>query len=87
MAVVNVDGSSQLSVDITAQLSWLSHRVSKLGVHLALSLKSSNEPGEFSECWCGYLSEARCRLFAYGPADATEFQNPHHLLSLLSKRQ
>jgi len=21
--------------------------------------------------WCGYLSGARCRLFAYGPADAT----------------
>jgi len=21
-------------------------------------------------CWCGYLSEATCRLFAYGPADA-----------------
>jgi len=23
------------------------------------------------KCWCGYLSGARCRLFAYGPADAT----------------
>jgi len=22
-------------------------------------------------CWCGYLSGARCRLFAYGPVDAT----------------
>ena len=22
-------------------------------------------------CWCGYLSGVRCRLFAYGPADAT----------------
>ena len=21
-------------------------------------------------CWCGYLSGAKCRLFAYGPADA-----------------
>jgi len=27
-------------------------------------------------CWCGYLSEAKCRLFAYGPADATASQNP-----------
>ena len=27
-------------------------------------------------CWCGYLSRARCRLFAYGPADATASQNP-----------
>ena len=23
------------------------------------------------ECWCGYLSGARCRLFSYDPADAT----------------
>jgi len=27
-------------------------------------------------CWCRYLSGARCRLFAYGPADATASQNP-----------
>ena len=27
-------------------------------------------------CWCGCLSGARCRLFAYGPADATASQNP-----------
>ena len=26
-------------------------------------------------CWRGYLSAARCRLFAYGPADATASQN------------
>ena len=31
-------------------------------------------------CCCGYLSEARCRLFAYGPADATAIPKPHHLL-------
>jgi len=36
--------------------------------------------------WCGYLSGARCRLFAYGPADATASQNPIiscHLFSSL----
>jgi len=27
-------------------------------------------------CWCGYLSGARCRLFAYGPANATASENP-----------
>jgi len=27
-------------------------------------------------CWCGYMAGARCRLFAYGPADATASQNP-----------
>jgi len=31
-------------------------------------------------CWCGYLSGARCRLFAYGPPDATAIPKPHHLL-------
>ena len=30
-------------------------------------------------CWCGYLSAARCRLFAYGPADATAIPS-HHVL-------
>ena len=30
--------------------------------------------------WCRYLSGARCRLFAYGPADATAIPKPHHLL-------
>ena len=30
--------------------------------------------------WHGYLSGARCRLFAYGLADATASQNPHYLL-------
>jgi len=31
------------------------------------------------ECGCGYLSEMMCRLFAYGPADATASHNllPH----------
>ena len=27
-------------------------------------------------CWCGYLSGTRCRLFAYGPTDATASHNP-----------
>jgi len=27
-------------------------------------------------CWCGYVSVARCRLFAYGPADTTASRNP-----------
>jgi len=33
-------------------------------------------------CWCGYLSGARCRLFAYGPVDATAIPNP--IISCLS---
>jgi len=28
---------------------------------------------------CGYLSGAKCRLFAYSPADATAIPKPHHL--------
>jgi len=35
-------------------------------------------------CWCGYLSGARCRLFAYGPADATAIPKPCHLLTHLN---
>ena len=35
-------------------------------------------------CWCGYLSGSRCRLFAYGPADATAIWTPHHLLPYLN---
>jgi len=35
-------------------------------------------------CWCAYLSGARCRLFAYGPADATAIPKPHHLLPHLN---
>ena len=34
--------------------------------------------------YCGYLSGARCRLFAYGPADATAFPKPRHLLPHLN---
>ena len=35
-------------------------------------------------CCCGYLSGVRCRLFAYGPADATAIPKPRHLLPHLN---
>jgi len=35
-------------------------------------------------CWCGYVFGARCRLFAYSPADATAIRKPHHLLPHLN---
>jgi len=35
-------------------------------------------------CWCGYLSGARCRLSAHGPADATAISKPRHLLPHLN---
>ena len=35
-------------------------------------------------CWCGYLSKARCRLFAYCPADATASPKPQHFLPHLN---
>ena len=39
-------------------------------------------------CWCGYQSRARrCRLFAYGPADATASQNPIIYLSNHTRMQ
>jgi len=36
------------------------------------------------KCWCGYLSGARCRSFAYGLADATAIPKPHYLLPPLN---
>jgi len=36
-------------------------------------------------CWCGYLSGARCRLFAYGSDDATASPNPTSLASFKSR--
>ena len=36
-------------------------------------------------CWCGYLSGARCRLFAYGPADALHSKTPSSLASFKSR--
>ena len=35
-------------------------------------------------CWCGYLSEVRCRLFAYGPGDATGIPKLHNILPHLN---
>ena len=35
-------------------------------------------------CWCGYLSGVRCRLFVYGPANATAIRKPHHILPHLN---
>jgi len=37
-----------------------------------------------TRCCCGYLSAARCRLFAYGPADATAIPKHHNLLPHLN---
>jgi len=45
MAMVDVDDSCQFSVD-SAQIDWLGLSV---GGHPALSLHSSNEPGELSQ--------------------------------------
>jgi len=47
MAMVSADGSSQSFGGLTDQIAWFGLRV---GRHLAaLSLHSSNEPGELSQ--------------------------------------
>jgi len=46
MAMVDVDDSSQFSTDSQPEVDWLGLRV---GGHPALSLHSSNEPGELSQ--------------------------------------
>jgi len=35
------------------------------------------------KCWCGYLSGAKCKWFAYGPSDATA--TPSSLASVKSR--
>ena len=49
MAMVSADGSSQSFGGLTAQIGWFGVRV---GGHPALSLHSSNEPGELSQWLC-----------------------------------
>ena len=45
--------------------------------------RASRLPKWVMRCWFGYLSAAMCRLFAYGPADATAIPRPHHLLPVI----
>ena len=54
--------------------------------HSWLGIRKSIRPAKklSDGCCCGYLSEARCRLFAYGPADTTTISEPHHLLPHLN---
>jgi len=49
MAMVSADGRSQSFGGLTAQIDWFGLRV---GGHPALSLHSSNEPGELSQWLC-----------------------------------
>ena len=49
MAMVSADGSSHSFGRLTAQIGWFGLRV---GGHSALSLHSSNEPGELSQWLC-----------------------------------
>jgi len=50
--------------------------------HCSLGIRKSIWPVKIwvMRCWWAYLSGARCRLFAYAPADATAIPDPHHLL-------
>ena len=47
--MVSADGSSQSFGGLTAQIGWFGLRV---GGHPALSLHSSNEPGELTQWLC-----------------------------------
>jgi len=46
---------------------------------IRLGVRKSMRPVKIELWGVGYLSGARCRLFAYGPADATPIAKPHHL--------
>ena len=49
--------------------------------HCWLGIRKSIRPVKIE---CGYVSGARCRLFACGPTDSTAFSKPHHLLPHLN---
>ena len=49
-----------------------------------LAAHQKEHPTWVMRCWCGYLSGARCRSFADGPADATAIPKTHQLLPYLN---
>jgi len=72
-------------------LWWLNYAFSALTAFCAFTLLVGRQEEHpacknwVMRCWCGYLSGARCRLFAYGPADATASPNPSSPASLKSR--
>jgi len=61
------------SLSFTVQYSALTLLVGRQEEHPACKHR-------VMRCCCGYLSGTTCRLFAYGPADATAIPEPQHLL-------
>jgi len=55
--------------------------------HCWLGVRKSIRPVKnwVMRCWCSYLSAEMCRLFAYGPADATASQTPSSLALFKSR--
>jgi len=55
--------------------------------HCRLGARKSIRPVKnwVMRCWWGCLSGARCRLFAYGPADVAASQTPSSLASFKSR--
>ena len=76
MAALNVGSKDNYNINSLPSVLW----------HSCLGVRKSIRPVKIGvmRCWCGYLSGARCRLFAYGPADATTIPKPHHLLPHLN---
>jgi len=74
--------SPATSISVPWLIDWCA-----FGALMLLVRRQEEHPGcrnWVMECWCGRLSAARCRLFAYGPANATAIPKPHHLLPHLN---
>ena len=74
---------NRTSVIITSRIYILQ----ELSSVLWLGIGKSIQPVKIdwmTSCWWGYLSGARYRLSAYGPADANATPKSHHLLPHLS---
>jgi len=79
---IQAEDQPQRSVGSTARVKQRTVKLYGLTVSSALTLLAGRQEEHpackhrVMRCWCGYLSGARCRLFAYGPTDATASQNP-----------
>jgi len=65
----------QTQMHICKLIRWLFSTGTAFGA-LTLFVGRQEESDWVMRCWWGYLSGARCRLFACGPTYATASQNP-----------
>jgi len=84
---LDLPGQRQLQwrYDIRWHFTWMLESLQCLTLLVGCQEARPACKNQVMGCWCGCLSGARCRLFAYGPADATASQTPSSLASFKSR--